>query len=183
MNNKILINKEHFFLYWEVQPTCHCLTSLLWLEGPMITNIASIDQGADQHHCRSYNPHVSSKAMIEEAWCSCPSLIHKPIKDMTRKIGPQVIFCLPSILLQKCSKLGLTKPKKGAVCMILETMLCATDSFEILIVHPIYVGVCISRIARSSIDFASIHFPEIRHHIEVVLCDIGCDICIQISCW
>ena len=92
---------------------------------------------------------------------------------MARQGGPDVVSALPSIFLQNRPKLGLPEPEHPKVGLVGQGMLRQSHPLQGLGIQPIDIGVGVARIPGSSIDFPSIHRPQIRDNVQIMLGNVA----------
>jgi hypothetical protein len=109
------------------------------------------------------------EALLQEGVGHRPSLIHKPVKHMTRQYGPDVFAALPSVLGQIGAELRVSHPQGAEVCLIGAVVLTQTHPLQSVGIQPIHIRMGIPRIPTAPVDFATINGPQIGHDIQICL--------------
>ena len=161
MKDEVGINKQHLFQCRQIKRRLGCRAEGRLPERTFSTGRARVDGRALDDHLGSENSERSIEALLEEAVDRRPPLIQEPLKGSLGKPAPEITTRRPPVFLEERPELRLPKPKKPNVSRVVEGVLGASHTLEILIIEPIDVCMRIPRITRPTIDLPAIHDPEI----------------------
>ena len=176
MKDEVGINKQHLFQLRQIQRGLNVRAEGRRPKGPFSAFDTGVHRRALNDHLGGQNSKGAVEALLEEALDRRPPLIQEPLKGSLGQSAPEISICCPAVFLQKSSELVFLKPQEPNVSRIVAGMFGASHALKILIVEPIHIRVGIPRVPSSAIDLPTVHDPEIRNDINIVLRNIGGDV-------
>ena len=113
-----------------------------------------------ENHGRSHDAKWTLKTVLKKETRSRPAFTHESIYRICWKLNPNAVTDLP-LFLQQSTEWAILKPEQLELCVVLQVVLYTANTSEILIVEP--VNICVSKlcIARTAINFSSVHIPQV----------------------
>lgn len=99
----------------------------------------------------------------------CCDLLSNPTLDCCAREGrPQTVNSCPFFLKEGAERI-IIKPKNTKVSIVLQRVFNQSYTLKIFAVQPIYVCMKVMSVAGTPVDITTIHTPQIRDDINIVL--------------